>query len=82
MDRYRENTLEMQDANNGCQGTPYLHIPKEATTFFAKSLSRTSERVDYLEEIVAQVQNTIDNDQTSICLKLKQLARNQSSQVL
>jgi hypothetical protein len=54
----------------------------QAAASSAKSLSRTSERVDHLEEIVAQVQNTIDDDQTSIRLKLKQLARNQSFQVL
>jgi len=46
---------------------------------FAKSVSH---RVDQLEEMVAHVQNIVEEDQSSNHVKLDQLARKQSRQVV
>ena len=85
MDRYEEDRLV-----SDCQDTPDLGLElKHRSTLqqplhptFAKSIYRTSERVDYLEETVAQVQNTIEDDRTSIHVELDRLTRNQNHQVL
>lgn len=71
---------ELEDQTTAVQRGAALH--KKLHFTFEKSVSRAFERVDQLEELVAQVQNIAEEDRTSIHAKLDQLACKQSRQVV